>query len=637
MELNLYRVVIPNKVKRIFYYNPENSPEQFSRNMSRINNIKFVHSSDLVWVELPFTNRNVKILPEHSNTYKREEQVVENDVTLFVKTLYSYIEKLFKDNKFAKAAQHLYMSLATKTPLRSCPEVSHFEAYRIRIHQIDEKFYLSINPRLVFLSTNPALNSKVKSAFLLNITSGRSFPFVCIENGKLVIQINEQSQKEVSQPENYFFNFSPKEMERLKISKEIYELYSNKIPSLFKKIPTELKFLEELISVDKPYFLKQGSIKNVGIVYQFAKGKSSQVKDIFQLGWKVKPNQLKIVLLFPDKFSKAQREQLMSRLISDDSIYMRTLKSIVPNIQIFKTIEFSYREEDLELLNVEKLETLPNGTVAIVLLSKTYNGLGKFLKEFPKNLIVLPILVSKIVENQIYVLKSFAYKTINFIPGSQPYHLSGLSNGALYVGFDLSHDHHKRRSDYAFAAVDSKGKILYVDQKLNLKLDERFDMNLLLKDITRSVDLYTLLNGVSPKTLFLIRDGLFIESTTELKNHLDLFKMDYVIIEINKNSNINSPINLKGKLIELQKNKYVYFADTHNLQRGVEINIHTNRSNLSEEQIAHEIYLTTELFHPTPYVNLKLPYPIYIVDKVSLLKDEWKLYIPYFQHQNLKT
>ncbi|MCX7812500.1 MAG: hypothetical protein N2250_02440 [Pseudothermotoga sp.] len=634
MELNLYRIVIPDKVKRIFYYNPESSPEQFARNMSRMNNIRFVHSSDLVWVELPLTNRNVKILPERSSMYKKKEQIVENDVTLFVKTLYSYIEKLFKDNKFAKAAQHLYISLATKTPLRTHPEVSYFEAYRIGIHQIDEKFYLSINPRLVFLSTKSALHSTVRSAFLLNIISGRSFPFVCIENGKLVIQINEHFQKEVSQPENYFFNFSPKEMEKLKISKEIYELYTNKIPSLFKKLPTELKFLEELIDVKKPYSLKQGSIKNFGIVYQFAKGKSNQVRDVFQFGWRVKPSRLRIVLLLPDKLSKEQRQQLIDKLISDNSIYMKTLRSIVPNVQSFETVEFLYREEDLELLDSEKLGALPNGTVVIVLLSKTYNGLGKFLKKFPKNLIVLPILVSKIVENQVYVLKSFAYKTINFVPGSQPYYLSGLSNGALYTGFDLSHDHHKRRSDYAFAAVDSKGKILYIDQELNLKLDERLDMNLLLKNIARSIDLYTLSNGVPPRILFLIRDGLFIEDTTELKNHLDILKVDYVIVEINKNSNINSSMNLKGKLIELQKNKYIYFADTYNLQRGVEINIHTNRSNLSEEQIAYEIYLTTRLFHPTPYVNLKLPYPIYIVDKVSLLKDEWKLYIPYFQHQN---
>jgi len=46
-------------------------------------------------------------------------------------------------------------------------------------------------------------------------------------------------------------------------------------------------------------------------------------------------------------------------------------------------------------------------------------------------------------------------------------------------------------------------------------------------------------------------------------------------------------------------------------------------------KIAKTTYLSTKLYHPTPYASLKLPYPLYITDKVGKLPIAWKIYIPY--------
>lgn len=633
MDLNLYEIIIPNKVRRVFYYNPEVSPDIFAANMSRVNNLKFIHSSDLVWVELPFIQ--VNLIPKESEKYRKAEEIIENDSELFIKTLYRYIQKTFKDNGFIPASRHLYASVRSKTPLTTNPEVSFLEAYQIKIYAIDKKFYLSINPRLVFLSTKPALESRVRSAYLLNIISGRSFPFIEIKNGKLVLQINEQFQKEVTRPENYFFNFSMKEAQVLGFSKDFHKLYRDRTPSLFNRIPTDLTFLNGLVDLDKPYHLDSNDVK---IIYRFSRGDSEKVDNIFQLGPLSNPGELKLAFIFPENLGE-EKKIIMKNLISNDSLYVRSLRALgFRKIHYFQNLNaderpYCYREEDFELPEEsrKKLESAPRNTTAIVLLPKWYGGLGQLLKKFPKNLIILPALISKIVEGQAYILKSFAYKTLNFTPNSQAYRLVGLSDGALYIGFDLSHDRQKRRSDYAFAAVDSDGKVLLVVQKLKLPLNEKMDTEKLISDTAKSINLYTSLKGSPPKIIFLMRDGVFIEDTSELKSQLDLFKIKYVIVEINKNCNINSSANLKGKMVELDRNRYVYFAETYNLQKGVEVNIHTNKSDLSEWQIAREVYLSTRLYHPTPYVSLKLPYPLYITDKVSLLKDEWILYVPYFR------
>ncbi|HBT26753.1 MAG TPA: hypothetical protein DEA58_08775, partial [Pseudothermotoga sp.] len=73
MKLNLFEITVPPKVKRLYYYNPETQPEIFAKNMTRINNIRFVHSTDLVWVELPYLQ--AQVLPEQSSVYKKSEEL----------------------------------------------------------------------------------------------------------------------------------------------------------------------------------------------------------------------------------------------------------------------------------------------------------------------------------------------------------------------------------------------------------------------------------------------------------------------------------------------------------------------------------------------------------------------------------
>lgn len=634
MNLNLFQITVPSKVKRIYYHNPQTPPEIFAQNLTRVNNIRFTHSSDLVWIELPFLQ--IQILPEQANIYKKTEEIIENDEKLFTRTLYTFIRKLFKDNDFIATKQNLYILTRTKTQFQSNKNISYFESYQIKIYEINERFYLSINPRFTILSTKSALESEIKSAFLLNTLSGKSFPFVANENGKLIIAINETIQKEVAHPENYFFNFTSKEAEKLGFSEELYNIYNNKIPSLYEKLPYDLSFLSSVINLTQPFEIKHDQIERIVAFYKFANGNSDDIKKIFQLKPLKNPGTLRMTFLFPEKYKNENIHEPVKKVFaSNDSNYRKALFELgFKNIEYLRNPKtnkavFYYEEKTFDLEDKETLST-SDKTYAIVLLEEKQEDLGKLLNRTPKNLVVLPVLVPKIASNKVYILKSFAYKALNFLENAQTYQLLGLSDDALYIGFDLSHDFQKKQSHYALSAVDNNAKVLYINQKRNVQLNEKLELETIEKDIVKSIDRYKSKNRKSPKTLFLIRDGIFLEDMNILRNHLDLLNIDYILIEINKNSNINSQHNLKGMLVKLEPSKYVYFAQTYNLQKAVEINILLNHSKLSNEQIAKEIYLTTRLFHPTPYVNLKLPYPLYITDKVALLVDEWKLYIPYF-------
>lgn len=634
VKLNLFEITVPPKVKRLYYHNPQTQPEIFAKNMSRINNIRFVHSSDLVWIELPFVQ--TKILPDQADNYKKGEELIENDEKLFIRTLYGFMGKLFKDNNFIVTRDNVYISSSTKTPLKSNKEVCYFESYKIKIYKIKEKFYLSINPRFTFLSAKPALDSEVKSTFVLNTKSGKSFPFVNAENSKLVIAVDKKTQKEVAHPEWYFFNFTSKEAEKLRFSKEVYQIYEEKLNFLYEKMLTELGFLNKIVNLSTAYEVNPSDFERIVVFYKFASGNSDKIKDIFELKPLKSQANLKVTFLFSSDYKNKDIEEPVKMVFaSDNSAYNRSLHSLG-----FKKIEylrdpqtnkaiFYYQNETFEL---EKKDILSSSglTYAIVLLEKEQDSLKNLLEKSPKNLIVLPVLKRKITDNQVYILRSFAYKFLNFSKDAQPYQLIGLSRNIVYIGFDLSHDHQKRKSSYAFSAVDSQGKVLYINQKPDLPLNEELEIDLVEKDVVKSIDRYKSVHGQFPETFFLMRDGVFLEDINLLKNHLDLMNTKYAVVEINKNSNINSAQNLKGMLIRLQDSKYVYFPQVLHVQKAVEIKIVLNNTKLSNDQIAKEIYLTTRLFHPTPYTNLKLPYPLYITDKVSLLEYEWKLYVPYF-------
>lgn len=631
VNLNLFQINIPTKVRRIYYYNPQTPPEIFARNLTRINNIRFTHSADLVWVELPLLQ--VQILPRHTDKYKKTEEIIENDEKLFIRTLYAFIEKLFKDNGFMLSKEKLYISKRTKTEFENNRNVSYYESYLIKIYKIEGKFYLSINPRITFLSTKPALESSIKSSFVLNTVSGRSFPFIAASDGKLIIAIDEKLQKEVAHPENYFFNFTTEELGNFGVLKEMHEIYKSKIPSMYKKLTSDLSFLSVLANLTQFFEVEPERLEKIVVSYRFSKDTSHDVRDIFQLKPLRNPGTLKIAYLFPENYKKEDPDKLVKETFTryEAALSWLGFKKIehLINPRTGKKV-FYYREKTFEL---EDRETLSKSgrTHAIVALEEEQEGLEKLLNEMPKNLIVLPVLPSNIKKNEPYIPKSFAYKTLNFVENAQAYKLLGLSEGALYIGFDLSHDLQKRKSHYALSAVDNNAKVLYINQKRDIQLNEKLELEILEKDIVKSFDRYEHTTGRIPKILFLIRDGIFLENLDLLRNHLDLLNVDYVIVEINKKSNLNSWQNLKGTLVELETNRYVYFAETFNLQRAVEINIVSNRSKLPDKQIAREIYLTTRLFHATPYSTLKLPYPLYITDKVALLGEEWSVYIPYFK------
>lgn len=637
MKLNLFEITIPPKVKRLYYYNPETQPEIFAKNMTRINNIRFVHSTDLVWVELPYLQ--AQVLPEQSSVYKKSEELIENDEKLFTKTLYSFIKKLFKDNDFIATKQNLYISSSTRTSLQSNKDVCYFEGYQVKIYKINGKFYLSINPRFTFLSAKPALESEIRSIFVLNIKSGKSFPFVDVKEDRLVISLDEKTQKEVAHPEWYFFNFTSKEAEELGFSKEMYQIYSKELVSLYKKIPLQLVFLNRIINLNTDYEISPADFEKVVIFHRFANGDSDKVKDIFGLKPLKNDGSLKMTFLFPSKYKKEGiEENVRTAFAWNNSVFRRSLLDLGFNkIDYLRDPEtnkaiFYYKEKTFEL---EKKDILGSSgtTHAVVLLEEGQADLKNLLEKSPENLIILPILKSKIASDKAYVLKSFAYKMLNFSQNAQPYKLLGLSPNTLYIGFDLSHDQQRRKSDYAFAAVDNEGKVLYINHKRSLTLNEKLEMDLVEKDVAKSLDRYKNVHNQFPKNFFLIRDGIFFEDVNLLKNHLDLINIDYAVIEVDKKCNINSDQNLKGILARLEDGKYIYFAHGFNLQKGVEINIVFNNTKLSNGDIAKEIYLTTGLFYPTPYSNLKLPYPLYITDKVALLKYEWKLHIPYFSKE----
>ncbi len=636
MKLNLHQITVPVKVKRIYYFNPQTEPEIFAQNLSRVNNIRFIHSSDLVWVELPVVD--ITLTPAQVESYKKSEEVVEGDEKLFTKVLYTFIRKLFKDNNFVVSRENLFIDIRTKKPLQTNKEVCCYESYQLKIYKFDEKHYLSILPRFVFLSTKPALESNVKSAFVLNVKSGRSFPCISCEKDNLVISVDKSHQKRVSFPENYYFNFTSKDAENLGFSKELYNIYTSNLKTLYGRIPHNLNFLAKIANLEESYEIHPSNFERVVVFYRFKEGRSTSIKEIFNLKPIKNPENLKVTFVFPDIYKNEQIEEPLKRIFaSSQSQYYKDLSDLgIKKIDYLRDPQSSkaifYYDQSFNIEKSDYLSSCGNG-FAIILLQGRQNTLQPLLEKVPRSLTPMPILKPKLTSTDglRYIIKSFAYKMLNFSKEAQPYELMDIMKNTLYIGFDLSHDHQKRKSNLALAAVDSYGKVIYIFQKQDLPLNEKLNLDTLQTAFAKSVDRYNAKHGRNPDYVYLMRDGVFLEEIGLLTNYLDITGLDYVIIEVNKNSNINSEENLKGILIKLQKDRFLYFTETYNLQKGVELNIIKNRTKLTDEQIAKQIYLSTRLFHPTPFSNLKLPYPLYITDKVSLLPVEWKLYIPYFQ------
>ena len=638
MYLNLYEVKLPYRIKRLYYYNPENEPEVFAKNLSRVNNIRFTDSNDLIWLEIP--DIDFKIIPEQAEQYRidKMEIIDENsDEKLFVKTLYKYIKKKFMDNGFYFKKGNNFVSIKDIFPLETNEEVIAHTTYKIKIHKFNEKYYISILPKFTFLSELPALESRIKSTYLFNIKSGKSFPYISGLNDVLKIDLGEKGIKDVKFPENYYFNFTSSEAEKYGFSKEIHKIYKEKIYGLYKKIPSLLNFLDEIVEI-RSYNLTAENRIYENIEYKFKNGTSRNAKDVFKYSFYKNGQTLHVGFFLSSKKQFYEVRNALNNLFRNkNSIFYRTAAELgFSKVEFIRDPEsnnsvFRYDPETYHISNRNFIESLNNHTMAIIILDKYIGNISPLVKKFPSNLELQPILKEKFQSLQSYIIKSYVYKMGNFMPGCKPFILKNLekNDNTLYIGMDMSHDTYLRKTNFAISAVNHIGDIIYISSHENLELNEKMNIDILEEEYIKAISKYKEKTGNFPENVFIIRDGKFLEEINQLDNIFGYENIEYTLIEINKNTNINSYDELKEWIIKMDENTFIYYPKTFLNQRGVEIKIIFNNTNYTNLEIVKQIYALTRVAHSTPYTNYKLPYPLHIVNKVALDKYEWKLYIPY--------
>ncbi|GAB6190129.1 hypothetical protein JCM30566_18720 [Marinitoga arctica] len=639
MYLNLYEIKIPYKVKRLYYFNKENDPKEFSKNLSRVNNIRFNDSNDLVWLEIP--DVDFKIIPQQAEKYKIEKnEIIEEkeDPNLFVKSIYKYIKKKFLDNNFYYKKGNNFISINDKFPLDSNENINAHTTYKVNIHKINDKYYISILPKFTFLSDKTALNSPIKSSYLFNIKSGKSFPYISGLNGVLKIDLGKNGIKEVSFPENYYFNFNSKEAEKYGFSKEIHKIYKEKLLSGYKKIRQNLYFLEDIIDVNNNYNLSIDKKIFVNIEYEFKKGRSRNVKDVFKYSFYKNEQTINIAFFFSSKKQIYEIQRSLKILFQNkNSIFYQTMQELGFSKVIFlkdqktNSSVFMYNPETFEITNRDFFENIEGNVMAIIFLDKYLGNIEPLIQKFPKKLILQPILKEKIEKIQPYIIKSYVYKMGNFISECQPYVIKNLKekSNTIYIGLDLSHDTYLKKSNLAICAVDNLGNILYLNKHKDLELNEKMNLDIFEKEYIQVLNKYKEKYKNYPENIILLRDGRYLENIEIMKNILNIENIKYSLIEVNKSVNINSYDDLKEWIIKLSENNFIYYPKTYLNQKGVEIKIIENNTDYNNEKILEQVYSLTRVVHPTPYANYRLPYPLHVVNKVALTDLEWKLYIPY--------
>lgn len=635
LVLNLFPLRIGTKVRRIYFYNPVADPEIFASNLTRINHIRFQPSKDLVWLEIPEVN--LKLVPQEVYKYKLDrEDLIDKDERLFFKVFYSYITKLFKDNGFTKLQRRgEYVKLMPFNQLSSNEGISCHVSYRIRLYSIEGKHYLSISPRFLFLSSESVVSSPIKGTYVINIQTGKSYPLIGVEDGRLKILVNEK-EVEVKMPENYYFNFSTIEAEKLGFLKEVHQIYKQKGKELLQRVPSDLNFLREVVDFDKPLEIAAEKVLISSNEFHFHAGTSNKASEIFKLGpFKNSEENLRIALFFSSKNQLLELIPTLRVIFAKEQMLSKALKNL--NFKKLELVEnpnthqpyFLYDPETLKPLDQEGLKKIKERTYAIIVLDKYYGGLVPLIASFPQNFVLLPILKENLVNKQVYVMNSFAYKVLNFTETALPYTVN-IPSHTLFIGVDLSHDHISKKSHFAISAVDYLGKVVYVGAKRNLQLNERFSEEVIIGYVQRIFERYKERYGETPARVIIVRDGSWLEDVEKIVEDLKSFKNEIALVEIVKDSVINSPLNLQEHVIKITKDMCVYFPRTYHNQKGVEIRIRVNNTDICNEEIMKAVYNATILYHPTPYTTLKIPYPLYITDKVALLGGEWKFYVPYF-------
>lgn len=642
MYLNLYELKIPYRTKRLYYFNKDLDPKTFANNLTRVNNIRFITSNDLIWLEIP--DLEFKIVPEQVEKYRISKFEIINedeDSQLFIKTLYKFLRKKFVDNGFYFKKGNSFISINYYFPLESNNKINAHTTYKIKIHKINEKYYISILPKYTFLSNFPALESSVKSNYLFNIKSGKSFPYVSGIDNILKIDLGDKGIIEVSYPENYYFNFTSKEAEKLEFSKEIHQIYKEKLYGEYKKIPKILYFLNDIVEIKNPFNLNHENKIYINVEYNFKNNKSNNIKDIFKYSCYKNDQILNVLFFFSSKKQFFEVQNSMKMLFQNkNSIFYRTAKELgFSKINFVKdpktnSSAFLYNSETFEVKNNEIFENIPENTMAIIILDKYLDNIDPLILNFPKRLILQPILKEKLEKMQAYIIKSYIYKMGNFSKNCKPYILEKMKDSLdnLYVGIDMSHDTYSKITNLCISGIDGKGDIIYIGKYKNLELNEKMNLDILEKEYNKIIDKYFEKNNKNPQNVFIIRDGNYIEDIRVLENIFSFYNIPYVLLEINKSTNINSYEDLKEWIIKLSENKYIYYPKTYLNQKGVEVNIIKNNSNYNNNKIIEQVYLLTRIVHPTPYANYKLPYPLHISNKVALTDSEWKLYIPYFEN-----
>ncbi|BBE31743.1 hypothetical protein OSSY52_18840 [Tepiditoga spiralis] len=643
MTLNLFKIIIPKEVKRIYFYKKEISPEIFAKNLKRVNNIKFTYSNDLIWVELP--NIKLEIKPKEVMQYKIEKEevlTVQKDEKLFLKMIYSYVQKLFLDNEFYHKNGNEYISLKDKFELKSNKNIMCHKAYKVKIYKIDDEYYLSINPKFVFLSKLNALESQEKGVYLFNTKSGKTFPYISSIDNKLTIELKNGDLRIVNYPENYYFNYSSKEAEFLGFSKEIYTINKEKFNIELKEISSKLNFLKDILDIKNKYEIPWDNRKYLDINYIFKNGTSKNAKDMFKYSFYKNEKDIKILFFFNSEKQFFRARNILKELFSNkNSIFYNSIKqlgfntiSYVKNKETNKSI-FFYDEETYEIKDKSFIENLgiEDNYIGITFLDNFLGNIELLMNKMPKNIIFQPVLMKNINSMKPFIIKSFVYKLAKFLPGNTPFIINNLKEYKedLFIGLDMSHDNISKKTHFSITAVENNGNILYLNRIKELQLNEKIKLDLFEKEYINIINKYETKHKKLPKRIFLYRDGIYLENIERIKNIVEYKEIKGTFIEVNKNSNINSTYDLKDNIIKISNEIYVYFPKTMHKQKGIELKIIYNNVKIENEKIAFQGFMLSKLYYSTPYSNIKLPYPIHITNKVALNDLEWKLYIPYFE------
>lgn len=633
--LNMFPIKLPIKTKRLYFYNSETNPELFAKNLSRVNKIRFFSSNDLVWVELPMID--TKLVPFEINKYKiDQEEVIENDESLFVKTIYSYISKIFLENGYLKVfRKNIYISPEPLGVFKSNGEIAYYLSYTIKIEKIKDRHHLTILPKFAFLSKNPVTSSNVKTSFVFNKISGKTFPVLSISDDELKILVNNQ-EITVKNPDNYHYNFSSQEAEKFGILKEIHTLYKEKSFELIKNIPFQLSFLKDVIDFSSQYRVTKEEIISEKITYKFNQGTSEKLSEIFKLGPIKNGRDIKFTFFFSSEGQLKELLPVLKEILNPTTgMFIKALKNLgFSKIEFIKNPKtnssvFYYEKESLEPLDKEIINNIKDRIYAIIILDEYHGNITPLIKNFPQNFILLPVLKKNIINKQIFVINSFAYKALNFTPETIPYYVD-IEPGTLIIGIDFSNDTINKTSKMIISAVDFIGKVIYIGVRKKLTLDEKIDPDIFSDELLKILNRYRINYKDNPKRIIFIRDGSFRENINDIEETFESQKLKYAFAEIIKDSTINSAQNLQGKLIKLSNEMYTYFPVTYHNQSSILMRIVLNKTDYTNEKIAETIHKSTSLYSPTPYMRLKLPYTLYINDKIGIMGGEWKFYIPYF-------